>query len=236
MELGKRILPRNALTKESDTPRLLLRKKDQSFFRRHVLEAQPILSTGREALDAPQQRIAENLDEVDDFCRNRSEDTLSSFANYILTMVYVVFVNTDSWKSAYRLFNVLNARGLSLSNADLIKNTLFSQLGSSQANRSSELENRWLELEEELGADRLDIFFGHHRTSIKASKARGSLHEEFDPIIRKTDGGPFAFLDTAIDSAENYMKIVDAGVTESSTLRSLQSLQRVDTMSGFPHC
>src|SRR5436305_1358204 len=33
-ELGKRILPRNVLTEEPESPRLLLRKRDQLFFRR----------------------------------------------------------------------------------------------------------------------------------------------------------------------------------------------------------
>lgn len=232
-ELGKRILPRNVLTGEAETPRLLLRKKDQSFFRRHVLEAQPILTTDRTSLDIPQQRIAENLDAIDNFCKGKGEQVLKLFANYVLQMVYVVFVNTDSWKSAYRLFNVLNARGLSLSNADLIKNTLFSLLGA-QVNRSSELEDRWLELEEELGVDRLDVFFGHHRTSIKALKARGSLHEELEPIIRESNEGPFVFLDKTIDSAENYMKIVDTDFTEPSSLRSLRALHRVDYDEWIP--
>lgn len=232
-ELGKRILPRNVLTGEAEAPRLLLRKKDQSFFKRHVIESQPIQLKDRDSLDAPQQRIAENLDAVDEFCKEKDEQVLKLFANYLLQMVYVVFVNTDSWKSAYRLFNVLNARGMSLSNADLIKNTLFSSLDS-QVNRSFELEDRWLELEEELGVDRLDVFFGHHRTSIKASKARGSLHEEFEPIIRETNGGPFVFLDKVIDSAKNYMKIVDSEFTESSTLRSLRALQRVEYDEWIP--
>ena len=38
-EVGKRILPHNVLTGEAESPRLLLRKKDQGFFRRHVLES-----------------------------------------------------------------------------------------------------------------------------------------------------------------------------------------------------
>lgn len=231
--LGKRILPRNVLTGEAETPRLLLRKKDQSFFRRHVLEAHPIPIKDRAGIDAPQNRIAENLDTIDEFCKAKTEQDLKLFANYILQMVYVVFVNTDSWKSAYRLFNVLNARGLSLSNADLIKNTLFSLLGS-QVNRSYDLEDRWVELEEKIGVDRLDTFFSHHRTSITALKARGSLHEEFDPIIRATSGGPFLFLDKVIDSAENYMKIVDSEFADATTLRSLKALQRVEYDEWIP--
>jgi hypothetical protein len=60
------------------------------------------------------------------------------------------------------------------------------------------------------------------------------LHEEFDPIIRETNGGPFVFLDVAIDSAENYMRIVDSEFTESSTLRSLLALQRVEYDEWIP--
>lgn len=57
--LQKRILPRNELIGEVETPRLLLRKKDQSFFRGHVLESNPL--PAKQNLDAPQQRITENL-------------------------------------------------------------------------------------------------------------------------------------------------------------------------------
>ena len=37
-DLGKRILPRDVYTGEAETPRLLLRKKDETFFRKHILE------------------------------------------------------------------------------------------------------------------------------------------------------------------------------------------------------
>jgi len=225
-ELGKRILPHNVLTGEAETPRLLLRKKEQNFFRKHVLEAKAILDQDCEGQDSPKQRIKENLQSVDAFCLDKQEQTLKLFANYLLTKVYVVLVTTDSLRSAYRLFNVLNARGMSLSNADLIKNTLFSLL-ESHTNRSNELEEHWLELEEEVGIERLDSFFGHHRTSITAAKARGSLHQEVEPIIKSTDGGPFVFLDKVINSARNYMKIVSSEISNTATLRSLKALHRV---------
>lgn len=225
-ELGKRILPRNVLTGEAETPRLLLRKKDQAFFRKYVVDAQPLAKKDREDLEAPQRHLAENLETVDKFCENKSQQVLRLFANYLLSKVYVVFVTTYSWQSAYRLFNVLNARGMSLSNADLIKNILFSQLGP-QASRSEELEERWLELEEEVGIERLDAFFGHHRTALTAIKAQKTLHEEIEPLIRETKGGPFAFLEHVIVSAQNYMRIGGDDFEDPSTLRSLRGLRRV---------
>ncbi len=232
-ELGKRILPHNVLTGEAETPRLMLRKKDQGFFRRHVLESQPVPEKDRDSLDAPQHRITENLETVDEFCKDKVEQVLKLFANYVLTKVYVVFVNTDSWKSAYRMFNVLNARGLSLSNADLIKNMLFSQLGP-QSRQSEELEERWLELEETVGIERLDAFFGHHRTSLKAMKARGSLHEEFQPLIKQAEGSPFDFLNVTIKSAENYMRIIESEFEDASTLRPMRALHRVEYDEWIP--
>ena len=75
----------------------------------------------------------------------------------------MVFVTTASWQSAYRLFNVLNARGMALSNADLIKNMLFARLNGAEA-RSAELDQQWLTLEELIGIERLDQFLGHHRS------------------------------------------------------------------------
>lgn len=65
-ELGRRVLPRNALTGEEETPRLTLRQRDQSFFRRHVLAGQAIPDAVRKEIvkeqDAPKQRIVENLE------------------------------------------------------------------------------------------------------------------------------------------------------------------------------
>jgi hypothetical protein len=232
-DLGKRILPRNVYTGEAETPRLLLRRKDQSFFWKHVLEAQPVPAQDRDDLEAPRRHLVENGEVVDAFCQSKSQQDLKLFANFMLSRVYVVFVTTYSWQSAYRLFNVLNARGIPLSNADLIKNTLFGMLGA-QTNRSDELEERWLELEEELGLERLDSFFGHHRTSVAAAKARGSLHEEIEPLIRAHPGGPFPFLDTVVASAENYIRIVEGDFTEAAAMRALLSLRRVEYDEWIP--
>lgn len=232
-DLGKRILPRNVYTGEAETPRLHLRKKDQPFFRKHILESQPVPEKTKAELDAPQLRLLENACNVDDFCKPKSQSELKLFANYLLTKVYVVFVTTQSFQSAYRLFNVLNARGIPLSNADLIKNSLFGRLGA-EASRSEELEACWLELEEELGIERMDSFFSHHRTSVTAAKARGSLHEEIEPLIAAQNGGPFAFMEAALCSAKNYMRIVESDFENATTLRSLRGLHRVEYDEWIP--
>lgn len=228
-ELGRRVLPRNALTGEEETPRLTLRQRDQSFIRKYVLAGEAIPDAIRKDImkdqDAPKQRIAENLEAIDAFIAQHDQKTLKLFANYLLSRVYVVFVTTASLQSAYRLFNVLNARGMALSNADLIKNMLFAGLGGDAA-RSSELDEAWLELEEQIGIERLDQFLAHHRSSVVATKARKTLHEEFAPLIEASTS-PFAFLDDLNTSARNYLRILRNEFETPAARRAVRSLRRV---------
>lgn len=228
-ELGRRVLPRNALTGEEEMPRLTLRQRDQSFFRKYVLTGEEVPASVRKEIakdqDAPKQRITENLDAIDAFIAARDPKTLKLFANYLLSRVYVVFVTTASLQSAYRLFNVLNARGMALSNADLIKNMLFARLGG-DATRSSELDEAWLELEEQIGIERLDQFLAHHRSSVVAIKARKSLHEEFAPLV-EASATPFAFLDVLNTSARNYLRILRNEFDTPAARRAVRSLRRV---------
>jgi hypothetical protein len=228
-ELGRRVLPRNALTGEEETPRLTLRQRDQNFFRRHVLAGEAVPEAVRKEVakeqDAPKQRIIENLEAIDSFIAQHDQKTMKLFANYLLSRVYVVFVTTASWQSAYRLFNVLNARGMALSNADLIKNMLFARLGGNAA-RSSDLDEAWLELEEQIGIERLDQFMAHHRSSIVATKARKALHEEFEPLI-ETAATPFTFLDEVNTSARNYLRVLRNEFEAPAARRAVRSLKRV---------
>lgn len=228
-DLAKRILPKNPYTGDEATPRLTLRKNDQGFFRKYVLSAAEIPETKRVEVakeqDAPKQRIVENLEAIDTFIARHDQQTLKLFANFLLTKVYVVFVTTASWQSAYRLFNVLNARGMALSNADLIKNMLFARLGGDTA-RSTELEEAWLTLEEQIGIDRLDQFLGHHRSSVIAIKARKSLHEEYEPMVKEAET-PFAFLDDLNDSSRNYLRVLQNEFEGAGARRAVRSLHRV---------
>ena len=235
-ELGKRVLPMNVLTGEQEKPRLELRQKDQSFFRRYALSSEPIneelLAKLERNQDAPKLRIVENLMAIDVFLSNHNEVVLKKFANYLLTKVYVVFVTTASWKSAYRLFNVLNARGMPLSNADLIKNQLFGRIGDGTA-KSNELEESWLELEEAIGIERMDQFLGHHRTSVIPEKARKTLHEEFESLVSRISN-PFEFLAELTDSAKNYGRVQYMQFEDPRVLRALRSLHRVNFEDWIP--
>ena len=225
LTIGNRILPSDPLTNQTETPRLTLRQSDQAFFVEHILESKNLSDTERNELDEPKSRLINNHEVVLNFLKERDQDWMKQFANYILQKVYVVLVQTESFQSAYRLFNVLNDRGLALSNADLIKNKLFARL--SDETKSDALEEKWVKLESVTGIDRLDTFLGYHRTTLVANKARKSLADEFDTVLSKYSGSPLDFIDDVTQSAKNFERIWHIKFDDPSAVRSVAALWRV---------
>lgn len=225
-ELGKRLIPSNPLTGATGTPRLTLRKRDQPFFEKYVLEGSPHTGVDRANLDAPQENILANMECIDAFIAGKPQEWLKSFAGFILSSVFVVAVTTENFQSAYRLFNVLNARGMRLSNADLIKNQLFSKLGGSAAG-SEKLETLWVSLEETVGLENLDAFLGTHRLTIAAEKARKSMAQEYELLISQAGLEPINFVETLLASAANYSRIMDRNFAQLAARQSVRALERV---------
>lgn len=230
-DLGQRILPKDVYSKKVASSRLTLRSKDQSFFLRYALNSEvvddAVIEKTVRGKDTPQQRIAENLLAISKYLNEKPKEDLPLLAQYLLNKVYVVFVMTKSFKSAYRLFNVLNARGMQLSNADLIKNSLFGQLGKQVGQSSKDLEDKWLELEGIIGIDQMDNFLGHHRASITGQKAKGSLNEEYKTIIEREEGNSIVLMGKLIASAENYSLIQGNDFEDGQIKRAVMSLQNV---------
>lgn len=102
---------------------------------------------------------------------------------------------------------------------------LFARLGGNSP-RSGELDEAWLELEEQIGIERLDQFMAHHRSSIVATKARRALHEEFEPLV-KAAASPFVLLSELNTSARNYLRILRNDFETPAARRAVRSLQRV---------
>jgi len=229
-DLQQRILPIDVYTKEPESPRLIVRQQDRNFFRDHIL-----MSKKREdktGLTEPQRNFINNSETLEEFLSPKSEKELCLLAKYLLNNVYIVYVKTESFQSAYRLFNVLNARGLPLSNADLIKNKLFEL---TQDERSQdELEEKWNEFEEEITLSQIDVFLSHHRTSLTGNKQKNSLHKEFETYLNQYQHGSIQFLSELVSSAQNYNKIKRNDFNDPAVKRVVASLRQVSYDEWMP--
>lgn len=98
---------------------------------------------------------------------------IKRFAAYLRDKVFVVFVQAGDRASSFRLFNVLNNRGMSLNDADLLKNELLSKVGDDKPH-SEKVEKNWLRIEELIGDEKLNVngFLSLHQISEKKDRDR----------------------------------------------------------------
>ena len=108
-------------------------------------------------------------------------DRLKKFLQYLLSHVYVVYVRTDTRTSAFRLFNVLNTRGLPLTAADILKSVNLEAV--EDESKRNEYATLWRNLEDDLGREELDRVIGFMRTIFAREKAKLEMYEEFEKLF-----------------------------------------------------
>lgn len=105
---------------------------------------------------------------------------LTKFYSFIRKNVLLIYVATENLDDAFRLFTILNDRGMPLRNSDILKSTNLGALTDvSEKERYAKL---WEEAEGELGDD-FDRFLNHIRTILLKDKARLNLLDEFEHKI-----------------------------------------------------
>jgi len=113
-----------------------------------------------------------------------SEDLdLEDFVRHMLTSVYVVCIKTKNLTTAYRLFNVLNTRGLPLTPSDLLKSE---NLGAIEDEKERErYGEKWLRIERNLGREELANVISYIRMMVTKEKARLGIYEEYQRLFKK---------------------------------------------------
>ena len=105
---------------------------------------------------------------------------LSDFYSFICQKVLMIYVSTENLDDAFRLFTILNDRGMPLRNSDILKATNLGALtDTTDKERYAKL---WEEAEGDLGDD-FDRFLNHIRTVLLKDKARLNLLDEFEHKI-----------------------------------------------------
>ncbi|HEX9980221.1 MAG TPA: DUF262 domain-containing HNH endonuclease family protein [Flavobacterium sp.] len=112
------------------------------------------------------------------------EDNLdvSEFFPYLRQFVILIYVASSELEDAFRLFTVLNDRGIKLRNSDILKAHNLKEVSTDVKQKS--YARFWEELEGELGED-FDLFLSYIRTILVKEKARHNLLKEFDDNIYK---------------------------------------------------
>ena len=242
----------NAFEGIEPQPRLSLRNRDNDFFRKYVQEIHIDellkLDTAQQDTEA-KMHIIENAAALDKKVSENlpTEEDVIGFATYLIRRCYLVAVSTPSQASAYRVFSVMNSRGLSLLATDILKSTLIGALPDSEKAKYTE---KWEQKEVDLTRKGFNDLFSQIRMILLKTKPRKAIQEDFNDIILKGLDAPKArhFMDSILfPYAEAFDIITNANYTATSDATAvnhlLSWLNRIDNtdwlpvaMSYYYHC
>lgn len=165
-----------------------------------------------EALDFYRERIAaHSIEKIDELYRR------------ILRSITIVSIKCDSEQSAFKLFEILNNRGLELSAVDLMKNHLFSIATSNNDVEYSLVQSKWESIIDVVvpTLNKPSRFFRHYIMSCKSPDYRDGvseykLYEVFkDTIDNELPGEDISIEEYITDlskGAQMYVDIVQCDI------------------------
>jgi hypothetical protein len=161
-------------------PRLRLRLRDAKFFREHIQASGRIktlieLSDNQTTTDA-QRAIRDNAAALHRRLSALGEDERTRLFVMMASRTFIVVVSTPDLNSAYRIFSVMNARGLPLAPPDIFKSQIIGAIAETDRADYADL---WEDFEEELGRDEFGDLFLYIRMIVSKARAVRGLLTEF---------------------------------------------------------
>jgi hypothetical protein len=223
-------------------PRLALRERDRSFFAQHIqnLELDKLLALDPEQLDnEAQKNIYLNAKLFVDRLKNAygdDETELCKFGSFLVQRCFLVAVSTPSQQSAFRVFSVLNSRGMDLLHTDIIKSDLIGRI---PASLREEYTQKWEDLEVQTGREEFLELFGHIRMIYAKSKARKSLLEEFKEHVQSKENSSEDLISNVIEPyAEAYLVAKNQNYLATTNAQEINQLlwwmNRIDNSDWLP--
>lgn len=168
-------------------PRIYLRERDQQFFRDYIqnVRLDDLFKIDASTLKTEAQKhIQQNCAVL----KERFQDTfpgdeeIIKFTQFLLNRCFLVAVSTPAQESAFRVFSVMNSRGLDLLPTDIIKSKMIGALAKDEQEKYTKI---WEELENATGREGFNEVFTHTRTIFVKERPKKNLLEEFTEYVLK---------------------------------------------------
>jgi len=158
---------------------------------------------------------------------------IEKFAEFLGLKSVFIYVSTDSMEDAFRMFTILNNRGIQLSNPDILKSI---NIGEMNGEDRELYAKEWESIEGDMGGD-FDRFLSFIRTILVKEKARANLVEEYEENIYK--GNLLRKGKDTIDLIIKYKDIYDKIITfdnnseiDDNAYKNLVTIMNIGLPSG----
>ena len=156
---------------------------------------------------------------------NISGTSLLEFIKFIRNKLIFAYICSDTREQAFRLFTILNNRGIPLTTADILKSLNLDKV--QDEIKRNEYAKKWEELEEQYG-DKFDRFLNFIRTIKLKEKARKNLLEEFEEkIYGKVMNYGKESIDYILKTSENYDKLINLTADFNNEYKNLINIMKV---------
>ena len=218
--------------------RLTVRERDREFFQNNIQQMGrllPLLERPPASLPDSQKRMLENARYLYNALAEREEKLRKILTQFLAQRCYLVVVSASDQNSAYRIFSVLNDRGLDLSPTDILKSDIIGALPENIRARHTEI---WEKIEEDLGRDRFSELFAHIRMIFMKRRQRETLQEELQNHVLKAVDRLDFIVKVLEPYAEAYATVTGAsyeGTGGSGEVnRYLRHLEELDNFDWIP--
>jgi len=232
IERGKKAL------KIEPHPRLTIREIDNDFFQKyiHQINIDELIELIPASLKTEaQQNLRNNAEVIKNFIESTigsDEEKIMDFGQFLATRCFLVAVSTPSQDSAFRVFSVLNSRGLDLLPTDIIKAELIGNIPTKKQKKYTDL---WESLEIYLGRGGFADLFGHIRMIFTKEKAKAKLLDEFRKNVISAYENPEDVIDEGIAPyADMYKTVKNSDYTQKKTNDALKWLNKLDNSDWIP--
>lgn len=219
--------------------RLKLRPQDAEFFQEHVQDAGGIGGL-KEMNSAVLTDSKRNIRDVALYfiaaIEKMTPEQRSRLVRFAVLRCFLVIVSTPDFDSAYRIFTVLNNRGLNLTHADILKADLIGRIKESE---QGEYSRKWEDAEDALGRDAFQELFSHIRMLYRKAKLTGTVLQEYRDHILKNNLNAAKFVDDVVlqyaDAYEIVTKVSYASTSGAEEVnRLLRWLNKIDNADWVP--
>lgn len=222
--------------------RITIREKEKDFFEKFILSEKG--TDDIEIMKKEAKHIAESniIDAVKIFkscffnkkTHKFNKNLIDHFSSYLSQKVVIVIVKSWNLSSAFRLFNVINTRGMKLNNSDLLKSKNFSKINESKQENCRRI---WEDIEEYMDTNGgMDLLIRFIRNIKIKEKARKNVFEEYENIIFKKEPNFIGenFIKYLEDVFSIYQeKIIDAKLNTSDSISNVRYFNLISLMRVF---
>ncbi len=224
----------NKMLGTDERPRLTIRDRDAGFFYDQI-QADEHSEYDETELTDSQRNIVVNRDFLRSKLEQLGQDVCERLYQFAAQRCYLVVVEASDQASAYRVFSVLNNRGMDLSPTDILKADI---IGAIDQNKQEKYTEVWESLEDGLGRDAFGDLFAHIRMIHRKQKMRGTLEAEFNEYVRPKER-PVAFIDDELRPATKAFQMIRKashhGTDYSTEInRYLSGLHLLDNQDWLP--